>query len=75
MQRKWANRFEAELRQPYLLPQGHGGLYDTAELARRYLASIKAPRKESVAIRDGGHFAVSMNSVQFLKVLVKRFGR
>jgi pimeloyl-ACP methyl ester carboxylesterase len=40
-------------------------------LAQRYLASIKAPRKEFVPI-NGGHFAVFMNSDQFLKELVAR---
>lgn len=41
------------------------------ELARRYLASIKAPRKEFVPLNGGGHFAVFMNSGQFLEVLIK----
>ena len=40
-------------------------------LAQQYLASIKAPRKEFVPI-NGGHFAVFMNSDQFLKELVAR---
>ena len=40
-------------------------------LAQQYFASIKAPRKEFVPI-NGGHFAVFMNSDQFLKELVAR---
>lgn len=40
-------------------------------LARQYLASLQAPRKEFVPI-EGGHFAVFMNSDQFLKELVAR---
>jgi pimeloyl-ACP methyl ester carboxylesterase len=40
-------------------------------LAQQYLASIKAPRKEFVPI-NGGHFAVFMNSDQFLNELVAR---
>ena len=42
------------------------------ELARRYLDSIKAPRKVFVAITGGGHFAVFMKSDQFLKELATR---
>ena len=38
-------------------------------LARQYLGAIKAPHKEFVPI-DGGHFAVFMNSDQFLRELV-----
>ena len=40
-------------------------------LAQQYLASIKAPRKGFVPI-NGGHFAVFINSDQFLKELVAR---
>ena len=42
-------------------------------LARQYLASIKAPRKNFVPI-DGGHFALFMNSNEFLRELVRRVG-
>src|SRR5580704_15816228 len=38
-------------------------------LAKQYLDAIKAPHKEFVQI-DGGHFAVFMNSDQFLRELV-----
>ena len=40
-------------------------------LARHYVESMKAPRKEFVPI-TGGHFAVFMHSDQFLQELVKR---
>ena len=40
-------------------------------LAREYMDALKAPRKEFVPIA-GGHFAVFMNSDQFLKELVTR---
>jgi hypothetical protein len=39
------------------------------ELAQKYLEAIQVPRKEFVAI-SGGHFAVFMNSDQFLGDLV-----
>jgi pimeloyl-ACP methyl ester carboxylesterase len=42
-------------------------------LAQQYLASIKAPRKEFVPI-NGGHFAVFMNSGEFLRELIARVG-
>jgi pimeloyl-ACP methyl ester carboxylesterase len=40
-------------------------------LARHYVESMKAPRKEFVPIH-GGHFAVFMHSDEFLQELVKR---
>jgi pimeloyl-ACP methyl ester carboxylesterase len=40
-------------------------------LAQQYLASVKAPRKEFVPI-NGGHFAVFMNSGEFLRELIAR---
>jgi hypothetical protein len=33
---------------------------------------MKAPRKEFVPIKDGGHFAVFMRSDQFLQELIAR---
>jgi pimeloyl-ACP methyl ester carboxylesterase len=41
-------------------------------LARQYLNSIKAPHKEFVAIKGGGHFAVFTHSDQFLQELIAR---
>ena len=51
--------------------QGLEDFTTPTELARRYLASIKAPRKEFVPLKGGGHFTVFMNSGQFLEVLIK----
>jgi len=56
---------------PIFFLQGAQDFTTPTELARRYLASIKAPRKEFVPLRGGGHFAVFMNSDQFLEVLIK----
>jgi len=55
---------------PIFFLQGMEDFTTPTELARRYLSSIKAPRKEFVALK-GGHFAVFMNSSQFLEVLIK----
>ena len=56
---------------PIFFLQGAEDFTTPTELARRYLSSIKAPRKEFVPLKGGGHFAVFMNSGQFLDVLVK----
>jgi pimeloyl-ACP methyl ester carboxylesterase len=56
---------------PIFFIQGAEDFTTPTELARRYLASIKAPRKEFVPLKGGGHFAVFMNSGQFLEVLIK----
>ena len=55
---------------PIFFLQGAEDFTTPTELARQYLSSIQAPRKEFVSIQ-GGHFAVFMNSGQFLDVLVK----
>jgi pimeloyl-ACP methyl ester carboxylesterase len=51
--------------------QGAEDFTTPTALARNYLDSIKAPRKEFVTINGGGHFAVFMRSAQFLQELVK----
>jgi pimeloyl-ACP methyl ester carboxylesterase len=56
---------------PIFFLQGTEDFTTPTELARRYLASIKAPRKEFVPLKDAGHFAVFMKSDQFLEVLIK----
>ena len=58
---------------PMFFFQGAEDFTTPTSLARQYLASIKAPRKKFVPI-DGGHFALFMNSNQFLRELVKRVG-
>jgi pimeloyl-ACP methyl ester carboxylesterase len=57
---------------PVYFIQGAEDFTTPTELAREYLESIKAPRKEFVLIEGGGHFAVFMKSDQFLKELVRR---
>jgi len=57
---------------PFFVFQGEEDFTTSTALARQYLESIKAPRKEFVAIKGGGHFAVFMRSDQFLEELVTR---
>jgi len=57
---------------PIFFVQGAEDFTTPTELARQYLSSIKAPMKEFVPLKGGGHFAVFMNSGQFLEVLVAR---
>lgn len=57
---------------PIFVFQGEEDFTTSTALAQHYLESIKAPRKEFVAIRGGGHFAVFMHSDQFLQELLTR---
>jgi pimeloyl-ACP methyl ester carboxylesterase len=57
---------------PIFIFQGAEDFTTPTALARSYFDSIKAPRKAFVPIRGGGHFAVFMNSEQFLRELVGR---
>ena len=52
--------------------QGAEDFTTPTSLARSFVASIHAPRKEFVAIEGGGHFAVFMKSDAFLNELVAR---
>jgi pimeloyl-ACP methyl ester carboxylesterase len=54
---------------PIFFFEGTEDFTTPTELARQYLQAIEAPRKEFVPI-PGGHFAVFMNSDQFLQQLV-----
>ena len=54
---------------PMFFFEGTEDFTTPTELARQYLQAIQAPRKEFVPI-SGGHFAVFMNSDQFLQQLV-----
>jgi pimeloyl-ACP methyl ester carboxylesterase len=56
---------------PVFFFEGTEDFTTPTELARKYLEAIEAPRKRFVPI-SGGHFAVFMNSDQFLKELVVR---
>jgi pimeloyl-ACP methyl ester carboxylesterase len=66
----------AELGLDFSLPmfvfQGEEDFTTSTSLARNYVESMKAPRKEFVPIKGGGHFAVFMRSDQFLQELVTR---
>jgi pimeloyl-ACP methyl ester carboxylesterase len=57
---------------PVFVFQGEEDFTTATALARHYVESIKAPRKEFVSISGGGHFAVFMRSDQFLQELVTR---
>jgi pimeloyl-ACP methyl ester carboxylesterase len=57
---------------PFFVFQGEEDFTTSTALARQYLESIKAPHKEFVLIKGGGHFAVFMRSDQFLQELVAR---
>jgi len=56
---------------PVFVFQGEEDFTTSTALARHYVGSVKAPRKEFVAIK-GGHFAVFMHSDQFLQELLTR---
>lgn len=60
-----------ELRVPVFVFQGRDDYTTPTRLARAYVESIQAPAKEFVAL-DGGHFAVFMQSDQFLAELLRR---
>ena len=57
---------------PMFVFQGEEDFTTSTVLAQHYLESIKAPRKEFVPIKGGGHFAVFMRSDQFLQELLTR---
>jgi len=57
---------------PMFVFQGVEDFTTPTELARLFLTSIHAPRKEFVEIKGGGHFAVFMKSDVFLNELVRR---
>jgi pimeloyl-ACP methyl ester carboxylesterase len=57
---------------PIFFFQGAEDFTSSTALAREYFDKIKAPHKEFVAIKDGGHFAVFMRSAEFLNELVER---
>jgi pimeloyl-ACP methyl ester carboxylesterase len=52
--------------------QGAEDFTTPTSLARSFVASLRAPRKEFITIAGGGHFAVFMKSDAFLKELVSR---
>jgi pimeloyl-ACP methyl ester carboxylesterase len=61
-----------EFAAPVFVIQGAEDFTTPTSLARSFVASIYAPRKEFVSIEGGGHFAVFMKSDAFLNELVTR---
>lgn len=57
---------------PVFVIQGSEDFTTPTSLARSFVNSIRAPRKEFVTIKGGGHFAVFMKSEVFLKELAAR---
>ena len=56
---------------PIFFIQGELDFTSATSLAREYMAALHAPRKEFIAIPDGGHFAVFIRSNEFLENLSK----
>lgn len=65
------NQLAGEFGVPIFVFQGAEDFTTPTELARAYVASIRAPAKAFVTL-DGGHFVVFMQSRQFLAELVAR---
>ena len=57
---------------PVFVIQGAEDFTTPATLAKKFVHSIRAPRKAFVSIEGGGHFAVFMKSDVFLNELVSR---
>jgi pimeloyl-ACP methyl ester carboxylesterase len=57
---------------PVFVVQGAEDYTTPTSLARTFVSEIRAPRKEFVAIKDGGHFAVFIKSEAFLNAIVPR---
>jgi pimeloyl-ACP methyl ester carboxylesterase len=57
---------------PMFVFQGEEDFTTSTALARHYEESFKAPLKDFVPIKGGGHFAVFMRSDQFLQELLMR---
>jgi len=57
---------------PVFVIQGTEDFTTPTSLAKRFVNSIRAPRKAFVALEGGGHFSVFMKSGAFLEELVAR---
>jgi len=64
-------RLRGEFQVPIFVIQGAEDFTTPTGLARNFVRSIRAPRKEFVTI-EGGHFAIFMKSDAFLKELIAR---
>jgi pimeloyl-ACP methyl ester carboxylesterase len=60
-----------DFRLPVFVIQGATDFTTPTSLARSFVASINAPRKEFVTIPDAGHFALFMKADAFLTELVR----
>ena len=70
--RLWGpNELGLEFSLPMFIFEGDEDFTTPTALARQYVKSMKAPRKEFVPIH-GGHFAMFIHSDEFLRELVKR---
>lgn len=67
-----SNTLGGEFALPVFVIQGAEDFTTPTSLASGFLNSLRAPRKEFVAIEGGGHFAVFMQPDIFLKELVSR---
>jgi pimeloyl-ACP methyl ester carboxylesterase len=71
--RSWMHAFTiVQWAIPVFVFQGAEDFTTPTSLAREFVSSIRAPRKEFVAIDGAGHFAVFMKPDVFLKELVAR---
>ena len=55
---------------PFFVIQGDADSQTPAALARRYFEAVRAPRKQYIPLKGGGHFAVITMSGAFLAALV-----
>jgi pimeloyl-ACP methyl ester carboxylesterase len=67
-----AQALSGEFSLPVFVIQGAEDFTTPTSLAEAFVSSIRAPRKEFIAIEGGGHFAVFMKSGAFLNELVRR---
>jgi pimeloyl-ACP methyl ester carboxylesterase len=65
-------RLEGRFNVPLVVIQGEHDCTAPTELAKKYLDSISAPRKDFVVIPGEGHFAAFIKSDEFLKDLIAR---
>jgi pimeloyl-ACP methyl ester carboxylesterase len=72
MHSRGPKEFGTQFGLPIFFIQGAEDLTTSTALAREYFGMIRAPHKEFVPIKGGGHFAVFMRHAEFLDELVKR---
>jgi pimeloyl-ACP methyl ester carboxylesterase len=67
-----ARRLGAAFAMPFFVFQGGRDCSTLPALAEEYVATVEAPRKAMVLLKDGGHMAVLMQPEQFLTELRER---